>query len=105
VDAGEVSRNDSAHEPAIVSAAFGLPKPATAKIEFGTAELPDGDYALMAVSDVKDGDPAKTPDAQRKMYRQLLARAMGGQAYESLAGAVRKAAEVKIIDKNLGTTQ
>lgn len=105
VDAGEVSRNDSAHEPAIVSAAFGLPKPATAKIEFGTAELPDGDYALMAVSDVKDGDPAKTPDAQRKMYRQLLARAMGGQAYESLAGAVRKAAEVKIIDKNLGITQ
>ncbi len=104
-DAGEVSRDSSKPDHALLTAAFDLPKPKAGATGFGSIELPDGDYAVMAVSEVKDGDPAKTPEAKRKAYRRLLANAVGAQAYESMVANLRKAAEVKVIDKNLANTQ
>ncbi len=74
----EVSRNSTDSERTIIATAFQTPKPeAKDKPGVRSVKLPTGDYLVMAVNKVQDGDIGKIDAATRLGYRQSLADVYG----------------------------
>lgn len=94
-----VGRQDSVAPRAVVRAAFEVPatKIAPNAPQFGGVATDDGNYAVYALTQVRNGDPAtETPDA-KKARSTNAARQMGNEEFAAyLAEAVRTAD----IDKN-----
>ncbi len=80
----------------VVEKAFQLPRPAKDKPAVGGVELPNGDYALLAVAEVRDGDPTKLDEKARQRERQLLARTKGVAQFNLMGRWLRQHSEVEI---------
>ncbi len=76
--------------------AFSLPRPEEGKASFGGAELGSGDYALLAVTGVTDGDPSKLDDAARKAAKAEMAQSKGELQFNILGRYLRDRADVEI---------
>ena len=85
-----IPRGQPVPSPEINQAIFEAPRPAPGKASTGKARLPNGSYAVFAVTKVEDGDPAKIPEQNRVQLRQQVAEVQGAAAVESFVGALRK---------------
>jgi len=81
---------------AVVEKAFGLPRPASGQASVAGVALDNGDYAVLAVFAVKDGDPGKLDDEARKREMAQLARRKGAAQYQLLVRFLRDRAEVEL---------
>jgi peptidyl-prolyl cis-trans isomerase D len=83
---------------AIVKAAFLAARPAAGQQVARTAVLPNGDAAVLAVSAVRSGTVAATPDQQAAQLSQIIQR--GGQQaalaeYSAYTGDLQRSAKIK----------
>jgi peptidyl-prolyl cis-trans isomerase D len=87
-----IGRTDPQVPLPIRNFAFEAPKPVAGKAEFGDAQLPDGDAAVIALTAIREeaGDP-KLPDAD--LRRQVAAQIASTEA-RSYAAAARADAKV-----------
>ncbi len=92
----KVKRRSTLLPQAVRDKAFGLPRPEEGKASFGGAELGNGDYALLAVTGVTDGDPSKLDDAARKAAKAEMARSKGELQFNILGRYLRERADVEI---------
>ncbi len=90
-----LARDDSRAPTAVVKTAFTLPRPEKGKVSAGGAPLEGGDYAVLAVSEVKDGDPSRLDDQARKQEAAALARRKGLAQYKLLVRFLRDRAKVE----------
>ncbi|TGO03464.1 hypothetical protein PN36_06040 [Candidatus Thiomargarita nelsonii] len=93
-----VERKDST-QPAIVSEAFKIGRPAEDKALYQGIELGNGDYALVAVLDVKDGE-ATPPDEESESADEpeqddAKQQAVGESEFSQLVSGLKAAAEIK----------
>ncbi|BAO43661.1 SurA N-terminal domain-containing protein [Thiolapillus brandeum] len=95
-----IKRQSTALPQAVREKAFGLSRPKEGSPSFGGVELGNGDYALLALTGVTDGDPSKLDDAARKTTKQELARAKGQQQFNILGRYLRERADVEISTKD-----
>lgn len=98
---GLVERSAQGVEPAILQAAFKLEKPAQGKPTYGTTALPSGDYAVIAVTAVQEGDPSKVSEEQRKSIARSLAQMNGINEFSALMGRLKGEAKIIINEDRL----
>jgi peptidyl-prolyl cis-trans isomerase D len=85
----------------LVNAAFELPRPAAGKTGLALARTPSGEYALVEVVSVQDGDPAKVDAKTRTELRGQLAQARGMEDSRAFVRALRKRFKVTIAEDRL----
>jgi peptidyl-prolyl cis-trans isomerase D len=99
--ADKVGRMGATVDPAITQYAFGLEHPAASKPTLGEVALPDGSHALVALTEVVDGDPAKTDEATRTTMSEQLGQAIGGAEATAFVQALRKSATIEVVEERL----
>ncbi|WP_457676152.1 SurA N-terminal domain-containing protein [Thiolapillus sp.] len=92
----KVKRRSTLLPQTVREKAFGLPRPKEGKPSFGGAEMGNGDYALLAVTAVTDGDPSKLDDTARKAEKATMASAKGQLQFNILGRYLRDRADVEI---------
>lgn len=80
----------------ISSRAFRMPRPVDDAPVYGEAELADGDFVVLRLDAVQDGDPDAQDDAQRVSASQSMARALGSAEYDHLLKNLRQEGEVTL---------
>ncbi|WP_456448742.1 SurA N-terminal domain-containing protein [Thiolapillus sp.] len=96
----KIKRQSTLLPQAVREKVFGLQRPKDGGLTYGGTELGNGDYALLALSRVTDGDPGKLDDAARKAAKQKLAKAKGRQQFSILGRYLRERADVEINTKD-----
>jgi len=95
-----VTGRDQSDVPAAVrEQAFMLPRPGTGTAQLAGTALASGDYAVLALSSVTDGDPGKLDDTGRKLLASRLASLHGRMDLGGLSVALRDRADVSIMLK------
>jgi len=80
----------------VVKKAFELPRPESEKVSVAGTDLGAGDYAVLAVMAVKDGDPASLDEAARKREMEQLASRKGSAQFNLMGRFLREQADVEI---------
>ncbi len=88
---GLVSRRDVGKmEGAVLREAFRLPKPEADKPTVGAVPLPQGDQAVLIVTQVIPGDSGKMQEAERKALTQQLTNQVGATEYQGFLDSLRR---------------
>lgn len=98
-----VDRNSSELPAALRELAFGMPRPAAGGQRAG-AVLADGDYGVLVLEQVQDGDPAKLDEATRQLLQDRMAALSGRMEFGSLARALRDRADVEVMLRSTSET-
>jgi peptidyl-prolyl cis-trans isomerase D len=100
-----IGRHDTEINPLIVNTAFSLQRPTAKNLisSAGTA-LPNGDYALVLVKKVVDGDVAKLTPTVRAAFKQRLAASYGRADYQLFIKELTEKAKIKL-DKKVITAE
>jgi len=91
-----VTRTDTKLSPAVRGKVFSMQKPADGKVSFDNAVLPQGDYALIGLSAVKDGSAEKD-----KTLLSQFTQMVGSREQTAMLKALREKAEVETFLKNI----
>jgi peptidyl-prolyl cis-trans isomerase D len=100
-DVPDLGRRTDQVDPAIRHSAFRLPRPAGTGPSYGGVALGSGDYALIAVLGVADGDPGKLTDKERQDTRERLQRAASDAAWQDFIAGLRANADIAIFKDKL----
>ncbi len=82
--------------PEVLEQAFLLPHPADGKPQFARVSTADGNYALVAVDKVQEGDLSKITFEQRDALRAQMAQAYGILATQAFIDALKAKTDIKI---------
>ena len=94
--AGSVMRDAKDHDASIIRQAFRMKPPTSIESpEYGGVVLGTGDYAVIRLRNVLDGDRAKLEAAEREALKRRLAGEQGGNARVRLLNALQ--ADAKIV--------
>lgn len=85
----------------LVTEAFRLPRPEAGKPSVALAQLAPNRYALVTVTKVTDGDPAKLDPTTRSSLKDQLAKARGSVDARAFTLALRKQYSVKVAEDRL----
>ena len=99
--AGELKRTDRTIDAKIVQQAFKLVKPSDGKSSFGGVELASGDFAVVGISKVVDGDLSKIDEAKRTALSRNLTGIRGEAAFGSYLESLKDSANIVIQQDNL----
>ena len=92
----DLKRTDKKLPPVLVGKVFSMKKPEEGKKSFDNAILPEGDYVLIGLLDVKDGGTELDTALQQRFTQSLSARES-----TALLKALRENAEVKLFPENI----
>ena len=85
----------------IITAAFNMPGVNDKKIVTKGITMSNGDYAIIALSGVKDGDVSKITKEDKKQLESNIAKAEGMDEYDALLQSLKSKAKVKTFPENL----
>jgi peptidyl-prolyl cis-trans isomerase D len=88
-------REDASVDRAVLNRVFQLGHPSPTQPVFGGVGLPSGDYAVISVTEVQDGDP-NAAEAARSALQTRLVRAQGDELYDAFVQALHEGAKIKI---------
>ena len=95
---GLVRRDNTTEDHAIIDALFRLPLPKVDSVSATDIKLPNGDTAVVVLSEVKDAAwPATDPAAVARVQSQLR-DALAGQEFGGYRKAIEKSVKVKVIN-------
>lgn len=91
---GFVSRQESGVNAEVVDTAFRLARPEEGKPVFGGKALSSGDYAIVGLYAVKDGDPAGIDNNTVQSLKENLAREYGQGEFKGYVDALKAKADI-----------
>lgn len=98
VASGMVKRNDTTAANEVVEKAFSLQSPQDDGSSFAGVTLANGDYAVLAVSKVVDGEVTEdTQDAAQKAQAERMANQLGNAQFGALGQYLRSRAKIEIV--------
>ena len=95
-----VKRDDTGMLSEIIQAAFGMKRIDTG-LETQGVKLNNGDYALLTLTGVKDGDVTSLNDEEKKQITDGIANATGIDSFTTFLKALKDEAEIKKFPANL----
>jgi peptidyl-prolyl cis-trans isomerase D len=95
VDAGMVTRSDNQPEREIKVEAFRMPMPEGGRPSVPGLSLANGDYALLEVTEVKEGDPAQLAAGVREQFKASLEQMYGQSELTALIADLKSRAEIE----------
>lgn len=93
-----VGRGGGGWPPAVVRRGFQLPRPAAGRAVADRVPLAGGDQAVVVLHAVRDGDPSKADEAERRGVAEAIARARGEAALRAALATWRERAEVEVFE-------
>lgn len=93
-----IQRNVRSHPAAVVAEVFRMPRPAEGESSRSGLSLDNGDYVVIRLNRVRDGDAAQMTDAERQQLRQGLMSLYGAAEVNALLRELRANAKVVIAD-------
>lgn len=94
--AGWVQRGSNKVPAAILEQGFRLPYPSGDKSSVAGFKLPDGDYVVLALRGVRDGELSKLNEAERQRVRQALQRRASEHTQQAMIHVLRQQADVTL---------
>jgi len=91
-----LERNAVTVDSALVQTVFRMPRPAEGSTRYGSTALSSGDFAVLALSRVTDGDPASFDQAERENLRQQLTNLRGTESSQALLESLKAKARIVI---------
>ncbi|VAX04676.1 hypothetical protein MNBD_GAMMA20-2533 [hydrothermal vent metagenome] len=91
-----LERNAVTVDPALVQAVFRMPRPAGGTTRYGSTALRSGDFAVLVLSRVIDGDLTSFDKAERENLRQQLANLRGAESRQAILDALKAKARIVI---------
>ena len=91
-----VKRSDRKLAPVLVSKMFSMQKPQAGKKNFDNTILPEGDYVVIGLLDVKEG-ASEVDNALQTSFTQML----GSRERTAMLKALRESAEVTLFPENI----
>ncbi|MDA1107724.1 MAG: SurA N-terminal domain-containing protein [Proteobacteria bacterium] len=91
---GLIRRDTAKLNAALVRTAFGLTRPESTAVTVGGAALASGDYAVVAVYAVRDGDSAALDAVARLQLQRELQRTQATAEYQGYLNGLKQAAKV-----------
>ena len=79
---------------------FRMPRPDTGAPQFDGI-LDDGDFVIVSLARVDDGDDSSMSDDERRSLRQALGADLGRSVFDAFVRGRRESADVRIIEQNL----
>lgn len=97
---GMINRDNREIPLSIVRSAFQIARPAEGKISYGEAEMPDGGYAIIALTKVEDGKIDSVDQLGGKdTIKQALERAKADRYFQLLVDQLRSNAKIVVQNK------
>lgn len=94
-NAGFVGRGDSKHDRQILAEAFKVPRAEAGKPAHAGAGLANGDYVLLRIEAVRDGDLSGVDEAQRTEFRRNLNQLYGALESAALLEYLKSKADIQ----------
>lgn len=92
--ADKVARSDTTVSRAVTRAAFRLGRPAADNALYGGLSTASGDYAIIALRSVQDGDPTKVKKEDLDNARSQLTSLYGAQAWQDFQDELEAGASI-----------
>ncbi|MCF6325516.1 MAG: SurA N-terminal domain-containing protein [Gammaproteobacteria bacterium] len=96
-----IKRKDSSVNRELLSAAFRIAKPAEGETKWHGLKLMNGDYGIIALYQLKEGDLSQVDDAARESLKSALQRSRSQSEGAFLVDSLKKQAEIKEYPGNL----
>ncbi len=100
-DVPELIRRMDPVDPLLRQAAFRLARPSGKGPSYGGVRIGNGDYAVIAVLAVTDGDPGKLTDKEREHARSQMQRAASDGEWRDFIADLRARADIAIFKEEL----
>jgi peptidyl-prolyl cis-trans isomerase D len=97
---GRIGRDDATADPRLLQAVFTMQRPQE-QPSYGITELGTGDFAVVAVLEVQDGDPAEASEEMRRSLAHSLSRLHGSSEFSAMLEALRTEAKITIREDRL----
>ena len=94
-------RNEAALDRTLVEHVFKLVRPDSGKATGSGLHLGNGDYAVVRLTAVKDGDPAQIDDTQKKTITKTLAEGAAESEFAALLESTKKSAKISRFENKL----
>jgi peptidyl-prolyl cis-trans isomerase D len=98
---GFVGRRDANLPPAAQAELFRMPRPAAGQASYSGVALPDGGYAVLALTAVHDGNVAAMNAEDREAQIQALSGRLAGSEFAAFKRALEQDIKVKINESQL----
>ena len=85
----------------MVNQVFQLDRPVSGEPTYGSVVLPSGDYAVISLTAVRDGDPASSDKSVREALRTSLERGLGDDAFGGFLQALRAGTSIETFAESL----
>ena len=101
IERKDVSRSGAQVPPSLIDSVFQLERPTFGSGVYGGTGLPSGDYAVIALKSVADGDLAGADQGEKDALRATLERGTGTDVFEAFVQALRAKAEIKVFPESM----
>lgn len=91
----QVGRNDADMDAEINRRAFSMPKPEDSSASYGRLIKEDGDFVVLALSSVTEGDASNISEQEMKMVSRFLAEQRGRQDLFEFQQGIRDSADIE----------
>ncbi|MDX1432556.1 MAG: SurA N-terminal domain-containing protein [Gammaproteobacteria bacterium] len=97
----QATRDAADRDAAVLETAFHMPRPAAGETVYDGVATGAGDFVIVALEQVVDGDPQAAPKDERDAAAESLALSQGRNDYQSVVRELRDEAKVEIYRDNL----
>ncbi|UYM16058.1 SurA N-terminal domain-containing protein [Endozoicomonas euniceicola] len=99
-ESDDATRNQPGVARQLLTTAFKMPHPAEGKQAFDRTELPDGDIAVIALSQVHEGEASIDDEAQARMMAHYIAAGNGRVLFNQYVRSLKDDAKIKLYDED-----
>lgn len=92
--ANSIGRYGEQAPSTLIKLVFKMPRPKAGKFAVSGFKTPTGDYAVLVLNAVHDGDSAKSADGERRVYREELENSFGQLDYSLYAHGLLNSAKI-----------
>jgi peptidyl-prolyl cis-trans isomerase D len=95
---GLLLRNSATPSRVLVTRAFALPRPAPDSPIYEGTQLPNGDYVLLELQEVQEGNYDELPEAERKQVWRSLNEIQGTSEMQMVLSELKAQADIQLPD-------
>ena len=96
-----VGRTEGELSQRLLEAAFRMPRPGGGSPRFDGIVDDGGDFVIVALSRVDDGDVSAMSDDERRSLQHALEADLGRSVFDAFVRSRRQSADVKVVEQNL----
>ena len=96
-----VDRAESGLSERLLEVAFRIPRPGGGAPQFDGMVDDDGDFVIVSLSRVEDGDISSMNEDERRSLQQALETDFGRSVFDAFVRGRRQSADVNVVEQNL----